>query len=186
MSGYAGCFYDSRARVEAMVDRIQSGSAAGACPEPCPAGGYVGMVMRVINATWPHSGHVFLNLGHPGAAPSDPPQRRPPAKHVQHPHGCVPLIVPNSIGIISFPNDPLPSRISWRKSHALTALFCLVVGPVAGSLLHSLANHWCSEGLLPKKTQARARACQGTSSIDAAAATSAAPSAATYTRACMH
>lgn len=67
MSGHAGCFYDRRSRVEGMVARLQSGSAAGTVPLVCPADGWLGMPFRELNRTWPHPGHVFLNLGHGGA-----------------------------------------------------------------------------------------------------------------------
>lgn len=82
------------------------------------------------------AGHVFLNLGHPGALAAvtgrtlTRPMLRDPAETAG------------------------PRDLHQWASRCLMAKIAL---PPAGTLLHSFANHWCSAGLFPKRVPARPR-----------------------------
>lgn len=113
-----GCFHSDNA---ALVNLTQKSRPR---PELCDPNhrGYVGNLFNLINQTWPHKDHMFLNAGVSGA----PAARRPPPA----------------------PPPPLATTLSWRlvnpSRRAHPAL------PTAACGLSCTANSWCSEGFLPR------------------------------------
>jgi hypothetical protein len=61
-----GCFHDSEERRRKGVEAVRRPDQDNLCPAPGEFG-WLTSFMRVINATWPHPGHLLMNLAVPGA-----------------------------------------------------------------------------------------------------------------------
>lgn len=69
MASHGGCFHTSREQLTqrlSLRDLDSTEDLDRVIPEACRRDGYMGYFMRGLNQSFPHEGHVFLNMGRNG------------------------------------------------------------------------------------------------------------------------